>query len=296
MNWTSAPVSGSLLAAQHRARLATDGQGGWVTVWATNSDPDGTTGGDADIAVSRSADDGELWTSPAFLNLDASTDGEIQDDDWAAIATDGFGTWIAAWHRDNTSAGTDRDIVFARSEPLCPLQRRNDCLQPIETGKASLLVSNKLEDEKDSLKLGLGSLGDTDKADFGVPLAGGGFALCQWDATADVDRLVTQVHFRAGGVCDGKPCWKESATGFKYKDTLNDNGAVTKGLLKSGVGGKAKLKLQAKGLRLGTPVVPFHVDASTAMQVISLDTNVCWGATFSDTSNNRFDLYKAKSD
>jgi hypothetical protein len=55
-------------------------------------------------------------------------------------------------------------------------------------------------------------------------------------------------------------------------------------------------QIQAKGLRLGTPVVPFHVDSSTAMQVISLETDACWGATFSDTWNNRFERYKAKSD
>jgi hypothetical protein len=296
VNWTSAPVSGSLSAAQHRTRIATDGQGGWVIVWATNNDPDGNVGLDADIAMARSTDDGELWTSPAFLNLDASTDDEFEHDDWPAIATDGNGMWIAAWHRENTSAGFDQDIMIARSDPICPLQRRIDCVQPIVPGKGSLIVVNKIEDEKDAVKLKASSLGDTDKPDFGVPMTTGAFALCQWDAEADVDRLITQVHLRAGGVCDGKPCWRESTTGYKYKDALNENGAVTKGQLKSGVGGKAKLSIQAKGLRLGTPVTPFHVDTTTAVQLISLETNACWGAAFSDTSNNRYDLFKSKSD
>lgn len=296
VNWTSAPVSGSLSAAQHRTRIATDRQGGWVIVWATNNDPDGKTGNDADVAVSRSADDGELWTSPAFLNLDASTDDEFEADDWPAIGTDGDGMWIAAWHREDTSSDNDQDIMIARSDPICPLQRRNDCVAPTVVGKGSLLVVNKIEDEKDAMKLKASNLGDTDKADFGTPLTTGSFALCQWDAEVDVDRLVTQVHLRSGGVCDGRPCWKESTTGYKYKDALNENGAVSKAQLKSGVGGNAKLSLQAKGIRLGTPVVPFNVDSSTAMQLISLETDTCWGATFSDTSNNRFDLYKAKSD
>jgi hypothetical protein len=296
MTWSSVPVSGPLSSAQHRARIATDGVGGWVTVWTTNSDPDGTVGTDGDVALSRSSDEGEHWTSPAFLNRDATTDDAgSENDGWATVAADGAGMWIAAWHRENTSDGNDQDIVIARSEPICPLVRRNDCIAPA-SGKGLLLIANPFEDEKDKMTLKLSALGDTDKADFGGPVGGGALALCQWDATGGNDRLITQVRLFGGGTCNGRPCWKDTTPGFSYKDAFNENGAMTKGVFKAGVGGKAKIKIATKGLRIGTPFTPLNVDTSTAIQMISLVTDVCWGASFSSPIKNEFKAFKAKSD
>jgi hypothetical protein len=295
-NWTHIPVSGDLSGAQYFSRLATDGQGGWVVAWITDDDPEGTAGTDGDVAMSRSADDGVSWTSPTYLNLDANTDGLYHYDNRVFLETDGAGMWIAAWDRDNTSDDSDIDVLLARSDPLCPLQRRNDCITPNEPGKGTLSLKNGVEDPKDAFTLKLGKLGDTQKSDFGNPFLGSEFAVCHWDAQGDVDRLITQVRMFGGGLCDGVPCWKESATGFGYKDALAENGAIAKGSFKSGTGGKASIKLQGKGVRVGVPVMPFDVDSSMALQVMSLDTNVCWGATFSDTAKNAYEGYKAKSD
>jgi hypothetical protein len=297
LTWSSVPVSGQLLSAQHRAHIATDGVGGWVAVWSTNSDPDETVGPDADIAMSRSSDDGENWTSPAFLNLDAGTDDpDWQNDEWPGIGTDGAGTWIVGWRRESLPDETDQDILFARSEPICPLVRRNDCIAPGAPGKGLLSIANPNEDEKDKVTVKLGSLGDTDKSDFGDPAGNGALALCHWDATGGSDRLVTQVRLFAGGTCDGRPCWKDTTPGYSYKDSLNQNGAMTKGVFKAGTGGKAKIKIAAKGLRIGTPVMPLDVDTSTSIQMISLATDVCWGASFGAPSKNEYDTFKAKSD
>ena len=48
--------------------LATDGAGHWVAVWTSNDDMGNTIGSDFDILVSRTADNGLNWTTPAALN------------------------------------------------------------------------------------------------------------------------------------------------------------------------------------------------------------------------------------
>jgi hypothetical protein len=295
--WTSTPISGPLSSAQHRAHLATDGVGGWVAVWTTNSDPDETVGNDADVAMSRSSDDGETWTSPAFLNRDASLDDvDWQNDEWPGIETDGAGTWIVGWRREALPDETDQDILYSRSDPICPLTPRNDCIVPGAAGKGLLAIANPTEDEKDKMTVKLGSLGDTDKSDFGDPAGAGALALCQWDGVGGGDRLITQVRLSGGGTCDGRPCWKDTTPGYAYKDTLNENGAMTKGVFKSGLGGKAKLKISAKGLRIGMPATPLTLETATTIQLISLVTDVCWGASFSSPTKNDFTTLKAKSD
>jgi hypothetical protein len=133
------------------ARHATDGQGGWVTVWVTDDDPDETAGTDGDVVISRSADDGASWTSPTYLNLDARVDGQYNLDNQVFVATDGAGTWIAAWQRDNTSSGSDQDTLMARSEPICPLQRRNDCVGPTQSRNGKLTKSNEHDDGQDPI-------------------------------------------------------------------------------------------------------------------------------------------------
>jgi len=94
--------------------IATDEVGNWVTVWRSDENLSGA-GTDSDIFVAMSSDAGANWTAPAPLASNASTDSG--SDDAPVVATDKAGTWIAAWDStDNLSgAGTDADLLFARS-------------------------------------------------------------------------------------------------------------------------------------------------------------------------------------
>jgi hypothetical protein len=95
------------------ARIASDQAGNLVVVWRSDN-LIGTNGiGDPDIHYSRSDDGGATWTAPAALNTDALTDGLIDIE--GTVGTDRAGHWAAAWYRDNTGLGSDRDILFARS-------------------------------------------------------------------------------------------------------------------------------------------------------------------------------------
>lgn len=298
-NWTGRPVSGSIAGTQGRAQIATDGVGGWVVVWSTRIDPDGKLGDDWDIGVSRSDDDGERWTSPALLNTNAFTDPFFADDQRPFVATDRAGTWIGTWRSNNTfdnTIGSDDDIIMARSQGLCPFVRRNDCIGSTLAGKAKMIIGDSYLDEKDKVKFKLAKGGATNLEDFGDPTTTGDLVFCVYDATADVDRLVWQIPLPAGTTCDGAPCWKATSKGYSYKDKLLDNSAFGKAKLTAGPAGKTVLTVAGKGLSLGTPPIPFANDTSLAAEIISISTDVCWGASFSAPKKNDFAKYVGKSD
>ncbi len=96
-----------------RPQIATDENGNWVVVWDVYGGP---TGGDLDIFVARSTDNGLTWSTPALLNSNGTTD--TGDDFRPALATDRDGNWVAVWYSNenlNGTAGFDYDILFSRS-------------------------------------------------------------------------------------------------------------------------------------------------------------------------------------
>jgi len=91
---------------------ATDGAGNWVAVWDSEDSLGGTVGGEGDILVARSNDNGATWTAPAALNTNANADSGL--DLLPQVTTDGAGNWVAAWSSTET-IGNDLDILVARS-------------------------------------------------------------------------------------------------------------------------------------------------------------------------------------
>jgi len=102
-------------------QVTTDGGGNWVAVWQSTEnlfDPNlgDTIGTDQDILVSRSTDNGAVWTDPAALNTSAASD--LANDDDPQVTTDGAGNWLAVWHSQDDldgSIGFDQDILVSRS-------------------------------------------------------------------------------------------------------------------------------------------------------------------------------------
>lgn len=93
--------------------FATDRQGVWILTWS--SDAQGT-GGDFDVFVTRSLDNGASWSAPSPVNQ-ALSDHSSYDDQEPAIATDGYGNWIVTWQSSNQDGGkgADPDILAATS-------------------------------------------------------------------------------------------------------------------------------------------------------------------------------------
>ena len=81
--------------------IATDGAGVWIVVWFHDL-----------VFAARSVDDGLTWESPVELS------GPTSFSRFPAIATDGNGTWVAAFESFEDLGGTignDLDILFVRS-------------------------------------------------------------------------------------------------------------------------------------------------------------------------------------
>ncbi|HYC54691.1 MAG TPA: sialidase family protein [Candidatus Binatia bacterium] len=97
--------------------LASDGKGRWMAVWETLNNFGGHPAmHDWDIIVASSRDEGRTWSPARPLAESALRDHAL--DNSPAIATDGTGTWVAAWQsRDlrGGKIGPDSDILWSRS-------------------------------------------------------------------------------------------------------------------------------------------------------------------------------------
>jgi hypothetical protein len=121
IGWTPAQVFNGNAAVDdnigdYEPAWAHDGQGNWVCVWhaAVAAAPNR----DFDIYVSRSSDNGAVWSYPTKLDPHGSQPSELEDDFDPIVATDGAGHWIAVWYSYDTYGGTigeDADIVVSRS-------------------------------------------------------------------------------------------------------------------------------------------------------------------------------------
>lgn len=97
-------------------QVATDGKGHWMIVWSSKRDLEGSIGTDSDVLFVRTDQTFGQWTVPSPVNTNAATDSG--DDRIVQVSTNGIGTWIVAWHSNDTLGGRigrDRDILYARS-------------------------------------------------------------------------------------------------------------------------------------------------------------------------------------
>lgn len=95
--------------------IAGDGVSTWVAVWRSDDTRDATVGGDQDIVVARSADNGSTW---AVAPLASNAAGDSGDDRAPSVATDGKGHWVVVWESDDgldATLGSDDDLLFVVS-------------------------------------------------------------------------------------------------------------------------------------------------------------------------------------
>jgi len=94
--------------------IVTDRHGNWLIYGRYH---DGTQGGNNDIGVWRSTDNGVTWTGPTYLNTDAASDPQDVTDFDEKLVAPSSGPWIAVWIRQRALPpnNTDYDLMIARS-------------------------------------------------------------------------------------------------------------------------------------------------------------------------------------
>jgi hypothetical protein len=125
---------------------------------------------------------------------------------------------------------------------------------------------------------------------FGNPVGSTDYTLCVFD---DVDRAPTlQVgaRVRGGSFCRGRPCWKRSARGYKYRDKVGWQDGLRKVTLKAGR--RAKIHMDGRGLLLPVPRnQPLRLPARVELRA---STGTCWASTFRSARRNDKVWFKAK--
>jgi 6-phosphogluconolactonase (cycloisomerase 2 family) len=174
---------------------------------------------------------------------------------------------------------TSSPMPTASATPACGLKPDAGCRKPTKSLKSMVLLKDRLPDTHDLLTWKWTKGEATLKADFGDPLATTSYALCVYDRAGGTPALKVAADIPAGGTCAGKPCWKETAHGFKYvaKDASPDG--VVSLALKEGLEGLAKITLTAKGVNVEMPSLPLDQDSTVTVQLKN-DWGICWDADY----------------
>jgi CSLREA domain-containing protein len=114
----------------------------------------------------------------------------------------------------------------------------------------------------------------TTAGDFGDPVTTSGYDLCLYEDAGSVVKLRAAVP--AGGTCDGAPCWRATAKGFRFRAGSVAPDGVKAVLLVGGTAGHAKIKVIGRGAAL--PVGDLPVVPTVRMRLVRPDASRCWGA------------------
>ncbi len=192
----------------------------------------------------------------------------------------------------NTTSGDGCSAACQlENTPGCGAAPAVDCRAPIASAAAQLFLRSASTPAKNNLQWKWYRGATTPKADFGNPAIGTSYQLCVYDGAST---LRMNLPLPAGGVCGGKPCWKENSAGFQYGDKTALHG-VTRLVLKSGaVPGKAKIQIKGRGTNLGLPPLPL---AQAVTVQLRNSAGNCFGAVYSAPAiRNQTDQFKDKSD
>ena len=160
--------------------------------------------------------------------------------------------------------------------PLCAATPRAACAQPMVAESSQLAVKAGSSGISNSVKWKWKKGPAIALADLGDPLTGTDYALCVYDEIAGGAVLALQIDAPAAAICDGRPCWQATSSGFQYRDPLAASNGLRKLSIKAGADGRAAIKLIAKG---GSVPLPISQSPGVRVQLVSSD-GPCWDARY----------------
>lgn len=164
-------------------------------------------------------------------------------------------------------AGYELAVDFATDDTRCASCPLEGCRAPAVPGKGQLVIKDKTGTKSDRLQWKWANGSATTKADFGSPATTTDYALCVYDGSGAV---VERALAAAGATCDGRPCWRETAHGWKYRDR-----SALQMSLAEGTTGKAKIAVATKG----RPVPALPLAEPARVQLVN-GTGACWEASY----------------
>gem|GEM_PF-932597 len=286
---------------KQRPRLLYTSAGTWLAVWNSNSSLGTVLREHLNVHVARSFDGGVTWTLPAELDpraADETGQGAIHRN--VAIGSDGptpGSRRAVVWESDNSlnsTIGTDFDIFGSVDRDRCPMTPAAGCAT---TGSSDSVLSMKDGFGANNRLQWRWSHGElTTLSDLGDPTSTTDYAFCVYDLVSAGTRAVLEKDLIAGLSCARGACWSSVSTGLLYSDSGTDQGPIKKLELRPGAAGKARISLRAAGATLGLPRLPLAKSPSVRVQLINLENDKCWEATFSNAVANDPSRFKARSD
>lgn len=279
-------------------KIASLADGQWAALWVS---PDSLKGaraaGDWRLTVSYSRDTGVSWSSPSSL----TSRSHVKVDPFEgppALAQGADGRIIALWHSEDSldgTIGTDRDIITATMTPDCPAAARNDCRHSVEPDGSVLRINDRFGG-KDSLNWRLRKVEATTDADLGNPETTDDMVVCLYEQIDGSAGLVSEWDVRAGGTCNGAPCWTRRMDQATLKDAKLTYGSVRFLEVKAGDAGRGSISMRLSGATLAPPRLPLATAAPVRIQLINLGTNVCWEGVHDQAKINDAAKFVSTSD
>ncbi len=159
--------------------------------------------------------------------------------------------------------------------PGCSAAPAVTCRLPVAGGKAQLAITDAASDANDRLTWNWAP-GDTARADFGLPTSTESYYLCVYDG----DELISSTTIPAGGLCNGRSCWKATKKGFEYRDKRGSSDGAVHLALNAAIGGKAIIQFAGAGAGLETPKLGADLTGPIIVQLRQQSDAVCWETTF----------------
>src|SRR3989441_3484182 len=195
------------------------------------------------------------------------------------------------------ASGTTTTIVASSTttttSPPCLPTPQAGCRAPTAAQAASVVIKDRMPDDLDQLGWKWGRGAATSKTDFGDPVSSTSYRLCVYDAPGGTPALELSAAAPAGGLCAGKPCWKESTAGFKYSNAALTPDGLRKILLKAGGPGAAEHSREGQGVNQPLAGLPRTPPVTVQLQATN---GQCWDAVYGTPIVNDAGEFKARSD
>ncbi len=171
----------------------------------------------------------------------------------------------------------------------CTLTIDDDLLPPSSGGAKVFLRENT----RGLLKWSWASAAGMAPDDFGDPTVSTNYTLCLVDESGASPSLLVGAQARAGGTCDGKPCWRRGSSGFSYSGSFGLSGRAGRIKLSAGPSG-AKISVKSAGTPLRLGRLPFLLPLRVVLR--KSEGSGSFGSSFAGPQRNALDQFKATSD